>query len=283
MDYFNINSFILGILLFTFLYLSNIVYSLLCVFYKIKIVEFSVFFNPWFSLHNVNIGGTKFILGWLPLGSYIKPLGMSATDEEKKKFSTPDLPFTFFTKPKYLRTLFNTMPWIIFIVVLFVSFVLFSSKTGIGIEFQKFIEFIKIAFKTMFGDKIMRDSFVELTKEITFEKNIVLFAFVLLILYWALILSISKLIEWFTNEKTKSKLRKAITYALYIIVYWVLLWQIPKFVFSFFSFKEILIFISNFMVGMLSIGLFCYFITVFFLKVIYKLNNSNEKSNSSLN
>ena len=87
MDYFNLNAYYLGVLLFACLFISNITYSLICLIWKIKIVEFALFANAWFSLHREKVLGTVFILGWLPFSSHIKPLGMTADAAERAKIN----------------------------------------------------------------------------------------------------------------------------------------------------------------------------------------------------
>lgn len=284
MDYIHINSFILGTICFALLFLSNVVNYLLCIYNKIKINKFTVFFNPWFSFHKENIGGIKFSLGWLPLGCYVKILGMKADDEEKKKFSDSELPFTFFTKPKYFRTLFSLIPWLIFVVAFFLSLILYTRVNGFGNGLKNIIEFIILAFKTMFENEGMRDAFVDLTKEITTDKNIILFDFLLLTFYMVIMIPISLLLEWFNDENTKSKIRKVLGYILTIGGFWILFWKIPKFVFSFFEFDQSIIFILSFIIGLFSIGLVCYFVTLFLVKTFfYKLHVMKEQDKTSHN
>ena len=122
MEYFSVNTFILGALFVACIFFSNLIYSILCIFYNIKIIEFSIFYNPKFSLYNENVLGTKFILGWLPLGSHIKPLGMTSAEDEINKLEGSDLLYAFFNKPKYLRTFFRFVPWFIYIFAFSISF-----------------------------------------------------------------------------------------------------------------------------------------------------------------
>jgi hypothetical protein len=279
MEYFNLNAFILGALLFACLFLSNAIYSLLCILYNIRIVEFSLFYNPWFSLHKETIMGTRFTLGWLPLAAFVKPLGMSADDNEKNKFSTDELPFAFFTKPKYLITLFNIVPWLIYIIPFFVSLILFADFTNIVSELRNILEYVLRAFETMFGNKIMREDFISSTKEIIADKNIVLFAFILLTFTMLLFTPITPIISWFSNdEKSKSKILKTIGYILTIGIFWLMLWKIPKFVFSFFTFSQSAVYITSFLIGLFSIGLVCFYSTLFVVKnIAQKLNDSKSE------
>jgi hypothetical protein len=106
--------------------------------WKIKIVEFGLFANAWFSLHKEKVMGTDFILGWLPFSSHIKPLGMIADEEEKAKINPADLPKAFFNKPKYLQKLFRFVPWVIYLSAAFIA-ILINSTTSLESEFSDFI------------------------------------------------------------------------------------------------------------------------------------------------
>ena len=221
--------------------------------------------------------GTKFSLGWLPLGGFIKPLGMAADDDEKKKFTAAELPFVFFSKPKYLRTLFNIVPWLIYIVAFFISLILFIGLTNVVTELNNILEYIISAFETMFGNVIMREHFVSQTTEITASRNIVLFGFMLLTFVMFLITPITGIMNWFSDDnKGKSKIQKALGFILTIVIFWFILWKIPKFVFSFFSFSQSLIYIGSFLIGMFSVGLVCFYATLFVVKNISQNLNDNK-------
>lgn len=278
MQYFNSNAFLLGILLFGCLYISNLVYSLICLFWKIKIVEFSLFFNPWFSLYNQKVLGTKFILGWLPLGGYIKPLGMSTDDVEKKQIESKDLPNAFFNKPKYLRTLFRSVPWIIYLLALVISiFIISNSNVVSGIK--DIASYVIQAFQTMFSNNAEREQFILKTKEIIDGKNIVVFAFTMLALLMLLFTPVTSLLNWFSNDENKKNIiQKAIGFIATIFIFWLMFWKIPKFVFSFFTLSQSLIYILNFFIGMFSVGLVFFFTTLFVVKsVSQNLRNNNFK------
>ena len=268
MKYFNNNAFILGALMFVCIFLSNMFYCLLCWLYKIKIVEFSIFFNPWFSIHKETIMGTKFSLGWLPLGGFIKPLGMDENEEEKIKFSKDDLPFAFFTKPNYLRAVFSIVPLFIYFLVFIISLILFSGVNAMAADFRIILEYIIKAFETMFNF-INRDIFISSTMNIVETKNIVLFAFILLMLIYISLTPITHIMNWFSHEKkVKYKIQKVVGFCFTVSFIWLLVWKIPMFVFSFFSFSQNLLYVLSFFAGLFSVGLVCYFSTLFVVKNI---------------
>jgi len=269
MEYFSINAFMLGTLLFACLYLSNIIYSLFCIFHKIKIIEFSLFFNPWFSLHNETVMGTKFLLGWLPLGGYIKPLGMTTDEKEKNKISQSDLPFAFFNKPKYLQTIFNLVPWFIYILAFAISFIWFANFTNLISEIKNVVNYIIEAFITMFSGDAEKEKFINATKEISNGRNIVVFGFMLLTFVMLLFTPITGILNWFSNDdKNKSKIQKGIGFVITIGIFWIIFWKLPKFIFSFFTYSQSIIYILSFFIGMFSVGLAFYFATLFVVKNI---------------
>ena len=53
--------------------------------FKIRVEQFYIFFNPWFSIYKRKIGDTVYGIGWLPLGGYVSLAGMidETTDKEK--------------------------------------------------------------------------------------------------------------------------------------------------------------------------------------------------------
>ncbi len=276
MEYLNFNAFYLGTLLFACLYISNLVYSLLCIFWRIKIVEFSLFFSPWFSLYNEKILETKFILGWLPLGGHIKPLGMATDDKEKLQIESKDLPNAFFNKPKYLQSLFRSVPWIIYLLALVISISVLSNS-GLVNGFGDIVNYVIKAFNTMFSGNAGREQFILQTKEIIDGKNIVLFGFTLLVLVMLLFTPITPILNWFSNdENKKSKIQKIIGFIGTIFIFWLMLWKIPKFVFSFFTLSQSLIYILSFFVGMFFVGLIFFFATLFVVKSIAQSLNYNN-------
>lgn len=276
MEYFNLNAFFLGVLLFACLYISNLVYSLLCIFWKIKIVEFSLFFSPWFSLYNQKVLGTKFTLGWLPLGGHIKPFGMTTDDAEKNKVEPKDLQNAFFNKPKYLQTIFRSVPWIIYILALVISIIIINSSNLVA-GISDLANYVVQAFQAMFSNNAGREQFILKTKEIIDGKNIVVFGFTLLLLLMLLFTPITTILNWFSNdENKKSNIQKVIGFIGTIFILWLMLWKIPKFVFSFFTFSQSLIYILSFFGGMFLVGLIFFFATLFVVKSISQNLNYNN-------
>jgi hypothetical protein len=187
--------------------------------------------------------------------------------EEKNKISQSDLPFTFFNKPTYLRTIFHLVPWFIYIFAFTIAFILFANFTELLGEFKSVINYLLEAFTTMFSGNDEKDKFITTTKDIIVNKNIVLFEFMLLIFVMLLFMPITSIMNWFSNdEKTKSKVQKAAGFILSIGIFWLILWKIPKFLFSFFTISQILIYLISFLIGMFLTGLELFYATLFVVK-----------------
>lgn len=74
--------------------------------FKIRVEQFYIFFNPWFSIYKRKIGDTVYGIGWLPLGGYVSLAGMidETTDKEKMELlNQPPQPWEFRSKPAWKR------------------------------------------------------------------------------------------------------------------------------------------------------------------------------------
>ncbi|MDO4758783.1 MAG: RIP metalloprotease RseP [Rikenellaceae bacterium] len=71
--------------------------------FKIRVEQFYIFFNPWFSLFKFNYKGTEYGLGWLPLGGYVKIGGMIDESMDKEQMAAPVREDDFRAKPAWQR------------------------------------------------------------------------------------------------------------------------------------------------------------------------------------
>ena len=74
--------------------------------FKIRVEQFYIFFNPWFSLYKRKIGDTVYGIGWLPLGGYVSLAGMideSIDKEQIDSMQQPAQPWEFRAKPAWQR------------------------------------------------------------------------------------------------------------------------------------------------------------------------------------
>jgi hypothetical protein len=268
MGYFNINAYYLGVLLFICLFISNIIYTLICLIWKIKIVEFGLFVNAWFSLHKERVIGTDFILGWLPIGSHIKPLGMISSDEEIAKIKPADLTKAFFNKPKYLQKIFPLVPLLVYLSAAFIAIIV-NSTLPLESEFASIGKYISDAFSLMIYENVQaREQFIEHTKKIIDEKNVFLFAFTLLVIIILLFTPITLFLNWFSDDAKKNVIQKSLGFISTICILLFIIWKIPKFVFSFFTFMQSVGYICSFLIGMFSIGIVFFYTTLFVVKNI---------------
>ncbi len=71
--------------------------------FRTRVEKFYLFFDPWFSVFKFNFKGTKYGLGWLPLGGYVKISGMIDESMDKEAMKSPPQPWEFRSKPTWQR------------------------------------------------------------------------------------------------------------------------------------------------------------------------------------
>src|SRR6476620_3907998 len=71
--------------------------------FKCRVEKFYLFFDPWFSLFKKKIGETEYVIGWLPLGGYVKISGMVDESMDKEQMKQPPQPWEFRSKPAWQR------------------------------------------------------------------------------------------------------------------------------------------------------------------------------------
>ncbi len=276
MEYFNVNAFYLGMLLFACMFMSNVFYSLFCLIWKVKIIEFGLLGSAWFSLHKEKLLGTEFILGWLPFGSHIKPLGMLADDDSKAEIHQADLPFALFSKPKILRYVFYLTPVFVYSLSFFV--VINFSQFGLMDETSYTLEFSFNVLREMFSGSEHRADFIVYAKNIFEGRNHILFSFLVANVLF-LIFSIPMVVSNFLNSSDKisekSKERIHILYMLFSL--WIMVWIIPRFVFSFFELSQGFIYLFSFLIGIFMTGFVGFYTTLYVVKGVSK-NLSESKT-----
>ena len=276
MEYFNINAYWIGGLLAGCILINNIIFSLICIIWDIKILEFTLFGNAWFALHKERIMGTDFILGWIPLGGSIKPFGKNLDEEERSKINPIDLPKAFFNKPKYLQISFQFVSWLIYLIVTMVA-VFISTQSSFQSELTYIGTYISDAFETMFSDNEKnRTILIESTKHFIEGKSKIVVGFTLLIILMLLIAPIVSIANWLT-EDNKNKFQKIIGYIISFISLWFIIWKMPKFFLSFFTFSQSMVYFSSFLIGVFSIGLVLFYTTIFIIKNISQNINSGKE------
>lgn len=75
--------------------------------YKTRVEKFCLFFNPWFTLFKFKPrkSDTTYMIGWLPLGGYVKIAGMIDESMDIGQMAQPEQPWEFRSKPAWQRLL----------------------------------------------------------------------------------------------------------------------------------------------------------------------------------
>ena len=265
MPHFSYNAFCLGVLIFLAISLSNFIYVGLCKMWRVKITEFSIFLNPGFSLLKKEINGIIYQLGWLPLGAYIKPLGM--LKEDLGSIAKEELPFSFLNMSRTKQMLFRLIPSLVWLLVLLLSL---CALKGPGNIFQSTVEmlsYILIAIKTMFGLSAANE-FVMRTNNMLNDNDILSFALTLLISMFLVLTLLSKMMGIFAGDGKKINwLIKLPGFIIIIFGLYLAFWKIPTFVFSFFSFRQNVSYILSFILGLYLIGLVVFTLAMILVKL----------------
>ena len=252
MLHFSYNAFCLGALIFLAISLSNFIYVWLCQMWKVKITEFSIFLNPFFSLLKKQINGTIYQLGWLPIGAYIKPLGMLKGD--LGSIAIEELPFSFLNKSRTKQLLFRLIPSLVWLFALLLSLCALKGPGNVLQTTAEMFYYILVAIKTMFGLSAANE-LVMRTNNMLIDKNIISFALILLISMFIVLTSLSKIMSIYAQDgKNINWLIKLPGFIITIFGVYLTFWKIPAFVFSFFSFRQNVSYILSFTLGLYLIG-----------------------------
>ena len=75
--------------------------------FKVRVERFAIFFHPWFKLftYKPKKSETEYVLGWLPLGGYVKISGMIDESLDSEQMAKEPQPWEFRTKPAWQRLL----------------------------------------------------------------------------------------------------------------------------------------------------------------------------------
>jgi regulator of sigma E protease len=71
--------------------------------FKMRVLKFYLFFDPWFSVVKKKIGETEYGIGWLPLGGYVRVAGMIDESMDKDQMKLPAQPWEYRSKPAWQR------------------------------------------------------------------------------------------------------------------------------------------------------------------------------------
>ncbi|MBR1387499.1 MAG: RIP metalloprotease RseP [Alloprevotella sp.] len=107
--------------------------------FKIRVEKFALFFDPWFRLFKwkPKKSHTEYVLGWLPLGGYVKISGMIDESMDTEQLKQPVQPWEFRAKPTWQRLIVMLAGvFVNFVLALFIySMILFTwGETYVPIE-----------------------------------------------------------------------------------------------------------------------------------------------------
>lgn len=117
--------------------------------FKVRVERFAIFFHPWFKLfsYKPKNSDTEYVLGWLPLGGYVKIAGMIDESMDSEQMKRPPQPWEFRTKPAWQRLIIMLGGVVFnFILALFIyAMILFAwgdsyipiDKVPLGMEFSE--------------------------------------------------------------------------------------------------------------------------------------------------
>ncbi|MBL0019425.1 MAG: hypothetical protein IPP17_24090 [Bacteroidetes bacterium] len=269
MSIYSPNAFLLGTMISAVLIFGgNVLNLLLCRLFKIGVLEFVTFYHRWLPLHSATVGGIKFILGWIPTGSSLKVFGMNMTEEERKQIPVEELPYAFFTKPKWVKILLQSVPFQLIGLLFLVVMTMQSGNRSLVETISAFHALVLDAFAAMFSDSITHDEFLIAAKSLLADNSPALFALTLFGVYWLLCLPLNWVmhaIAW--GSEKPYRLLGVIGWLALLPTMWVLFWKIPKFVFSFFSWGEVFLHSGNVLVGVFVTGMVLHVLTLMVAKL----------------
>lgn len=264
---FSYNAFILGALAITAIYGSNVFHCVLCRLYNVRIMEFSVFFSSGFSIHRAKVAGIDFILGWVPFGSYVKPLGLAANAEERSRIAPEDQPYAVFNKPAYLRIVFLLGSPVTIAVLFFTTYIIGIATSAVP-PMDAFFNYMADGVRAMFTSQVSHEAFAAQTQQILQGNSAVMIAFlILLVVFYVINIGplVSQLLSSADGEVTG--VRRIVMMATMIVFMWLALWKIPMFIFSFFSWQQNIMYVTACLLGLFIAGVVAYFLTIAVVRV----------------
>jgi regulator of sigma E protease len=99
--------------------------------FGIKVEKFYLFFDAWgFKLFSFKVGETEYGVGWLPLGGYVKIVGMIDESMDVEQMALPAQPWEFRSKPAWQRLIVMLGGIIVNIIVGIFIFWMLTFKYG---------------------------------------------------------------------------------------------------------------------------------------------------------
>jgi len=253
MEIFNLNSFLFGVLIAVAGCTPALLWIILCLIYKIRFLRVGFLYPP--SIHTTYIHNTEFLLGILPFGSFIRPLGYDH-NEETSEIEKSDINHSFRNKSKIFKFLFPLIPAITTL------FLIITTTNLISFPLINVCEDLISLASLLLTDLCTWNSKSFDTLDnliIKYNRNIfVSFIF----LFSVLISNISGLI----NVKIKYKNLRFISQNIYVIILILFYIILPIFLYLHYRPNDITIYLSNTLIGIYSTSAVYYTITILLLK-----------------
>lgn len=188
----------------------------------------------------------------------MKPLGM--LEDDLKDINPEDHPYAFYSKSKFKQRIFKSTNYVVWLLILIISLYSLNNSHDIIANFKEMETYVFKAISAIFAPLSSKANFAAYTGNILVNKSRILFVIILFINYYYLAFPIGQILNWFLNEnKRGGQIVKWIAIALFVFFIYLIMWRIPYFVFSFFSFWKIISFVISALVGVYLVGLLMFF------------------------
>ncbi|MGB5069776.1 MAG: site-2 protease family protein [Flavobacteriales bacterium] len=269
MEVFSPFAFKFGILLFFCICLHNLVFSWLCILFHVRIEKFALLYDSWDKyIFKRTINQTEYILGWLPFGGYIKVFGMVKDDDEINRMLEEEKQYALIYKPKIQQQIFKASPYLVWPLLLLLFVYLINPQENFFTNLESVFVYTINALKSMFGftPKAIFESY---SREVSSGYQLLPFSLLVSCITFVIFTPFSSAMQMFADDK-KSKLKRVVGTILIFVLLYLVLWKIPAFAFSFFTFGSVLKYIFSILIGIYIAS----FVTYWLIVPLIKLNKT---------
>jgi membrane-associated protease RseP (regulator of RpoE activity) len=254
-------AFTFGVILFFCICLHNLVFSWLCIVFRVRILKFALLLDSWDKhFFKRRINNTEFILGWFPSGGYIKPLGMLKENSEIDTLLPDEKLHALVYKPKYQQMVLKASQYFVWPILLTILIFLVNLNVSFINNLSSLLNYVGNAFQAMFG-LTSREDFIAYSSTITVQYQPLPFS--LLICSFVMMFSspVTAISQLLTDSKNNI-LIKGIGWLLTLSIGYLVLWKIPSFTLSFFSWLQILKYFISVILGIYITGFITYWVMI---------------------
>ena len=261
MEIFSPFGFKFGILLFLCICFATLVYCWLCILFQVRIEKFVLLLDPWDKyIFKRKINQTEYILGWLPFGSYIRVFGVYKNNEEINTMIEEEKKYALIYKPKIQQQIFKASPYLIWATLFLLFIYLMNPNTFFFANLQIIFTYAIIGSKSMFGF-LQKEEFESYSKAVSNSFQLLPFSLLVCFLAFMILSLLSTFNQMFADDK-KSKLKKITVTILTLVLIYMVLWKVPSFAFSFFTFENALRYILSTILGIYFASIITYWLII---------------------